>query len=302
MIRSVPAIFVIALLGAQVRAQAPADSPLLQPAISLSTFLQSGAETPNAAGADQAAAAAQQDNGTNPAQNITTFIASNEYYTLDGGNRINTTYTRFKFPWYDKRGALLFEVPFVYYNFQAQDPGLPHVGGLGDIRMQASYNVWTSCDKHWTVIGFVQMFLPTADNTLLTRNSENGNELTAFNLGTGKYVAGPGVGVVYAIAPNFIIAPLYFFEASVFGNQDRPDIRRGKWRVFAMYAWENGVYVLPEFQALTNYLSGNNDIYVAPEVGYSTKRTTIYVKPGIGIAPDKNDRQWGLEFGARVQF
>ena len=42
-----------------------------------------------------------------------------------------------------------------------------------------------------------------------------------------QYVIGPGVGVVYAFAPNFIIAPLYFYEASIFGDPDRQDIRRG---------------------------------------------------------------------------
>lgn len=79
-------------------------------------------------------------------------------------------------------------------------------------------------------------------------------------------------------------------------------IRRGKWRVFMMYAWESGAYVLPEFQVLTNYLTGNNDVYVAPELGYSHQGTTMYVKPGVGINPDQNDRDWGLEFGFRVQF
>ena len=86
------------------------------------------------------------------------------------------------------------------------------------------------------------------------------------------------------------------------GDDARPEVRRGKWRIFGMYAWKSGLYVLPEFQVLTNYLSGNNDTYVAPEVGYSAKETTLYLKPGIGINPDLNDRQWGIEFGARVQF
>jgi hypothetical protein len=52
----------------------------------------------------------------------------------------------------------------------------------------------------------------------------------------------------------------------------------------------------------SNYLSGNNDAYVAPEFGYSHQNTTLYCKPGLGINPDQNDREWGIEFGARVQF
>lgn len=194
--------------------------------------------------------AAQEDNGTNPAKNTTTFIVSDEYYTLDGGNRINTTYARLKFPVYGGRGSLLFETPFVYYNFLATAPNLPQIGGLGDIKEQGSFNSWTFENKKLTLINFGEMFLPTADNAIVTQ-VPLGNEITAFNLDTGKYVAGVGTGFVYAFCPNFIVAPRYFYEASIFGNEDRPDIRRGKWRIFAMYAWESGIYTLPEFQILT---------------------------------------------------
>lgn len=244
---------------------------------------------------------AEADNGTNPAQNTTTFIASNEFYELDGDNQIDTTYARFKFPIYDKRGSFLLEIPFAYFDFTSSDPLLPQVGGLGDVKFQVGYNSWVSDNKKLTMINFLEFYVPSADTALIT-TQPGGNELTAFNLGTGKYVLGPGLGFVYAVKKNFIIAPLYFYEASVAGDDDRVDIRRGKWRIFAMYAWESGAYVLPEFQVLTNYLTGNNDAYVAPEIGYSSKKTTFYVKPGVGIQPDFNDRQWGIEFGARVQF
>lgn len=247
------------------------------------------------------AESAHQDNGTNPAQNTTTFIASNEFYGLNGGNQINTSYARLKFPIYDRRGSFLLEVPYVFYDFTDEFPTTPQVGGLGDVKFQFSYNTLVSANRKFTMINFLEMFVPSADTALLN-DTTNSNELTAFNLGTGKYVLGPGVGFVFAPRPNFIIAPLYFYEASVAGDDSKAEIRRGKWRLFAMYAWESGVYALPEFQVLTNYLTGNNDAYVAPEIGYSTKGTTLYLKPGLGIAPDLNDREWGIEFGARIQF
>jgi hypothetical protein len=201
---------------------------------------------------------------------------------------------------FDTRGSFLLEVPFTFYDFTSQFPALPEVGGLGDVKFQVSYNSCTSCDKKLTMINFLEFYVPSAD-TALVGLPAGGNELTAFNLGTGKYVLGPGMGFVYAFSPNTIFAPLYFFEASVAGD-DRPEVRRGKWRIFFMHAWDSGAYVLPEFQVLTNYLTGNNDAYVAPEMGYATKGSTLYLKPGIGINPDQNDRQWGIEFGARVQF
>lgn len=69
-----------------------------------------------------------------------------------------------------------------------------------------------------------------------------------------------------------------------------------------MYAWENGLYVLPKFQIVTNYLSGDNDIYLAPELGFSRKNTTMFAKPGFGIDASPGERQWELEVGVRVQF
>lgn len=290
-------MMVIALGAERASAQTPMTGEVVS-SPALSTPAEQMLTQPGPAPGGEAG---QDDNGTNPAQNATTFITTNEYYTLEGGNRINTTYTRFKFPLYDKRGSMLLEIPYVYYDFTATSPQLPQVGGLGDIKIQGSYNTWTSGDKTLTMINFLEFYIPSADNALIGR-TQNSNDLTAFNLGTGKFVVGPGIGFVYTIAPNFIVAPLYFYEASVFGERDRATIRRGKFRIFAMYAWQNGAYMLPELQFLTNYLTGNNDIYFAPEVGYSHKRTTIYLKPGVGIAPDPNDRQWGLEFGARVQF
>lgn len=254
-----------------------------------------------APGAAPAGGAAGQGNGTNPAENITTFIVSNEYYELDGGNEISTTYARFKFPICNQRGSVLFETPYTFYDVTASSPMAPQIGGLADIKFQISYNSLVSDDHKVTVINFLEAYIPSADNAAVGVKP-GGNTLTAFNLGTGKYVLGPGIGMVFAIEPNFIIAPLYFFEASVAGDNSKPEIRRGKWRLFAMYAFEGGEYLLPELQILTDYFSGNNDIYFAPEFGRSKDGFTFYAKPGFGIAPDTNDRQWGMEFGLRINF
>ncbi len=69
-----------------------------------------------------------------------------------------------------------------------------------------------------------------------------------------------------------------------------------------MKAWKSGWYVLPELQIATNYLSGDSDVLVAPEIGKSLKSVTFYVKPGIGISHDVNNREWGLEVGTRINY
>jgi hypothetical protein len=242
---------------------------------------------------------ADEDNGTNPAQNTRTVMVTNECYNLDGGNRINTTFLRFKFPMLERRGALIVEIPINYYNLD--NPVSAQVAGFGDIKFQLNYNAWISDDKKTTFVTMLEMFIPSADNILLTRIA-NPNQFIAQSIGTGKYILGPGIGFVYAIEKNFIVAPLYFYEVSVAGIDAQPDISRGKLRVFLMYAWPSGLYVLPEFQVVTDFLNSNNDVYFGWEVGYSTKGSTFYIKPGIGICPNPGDREWGIEFGLRVQF
>jgi hypothetical protein len=63
-----------------------------------------------------------------------------------------------------------------------------------------------------------------------------------------------------------------------------------------------GVYLLPEFQALTNYRNGSTDFYLAPELGYTLKGTTLFVKPGFGMDAKVGEREWGLTFGAKINF
>jgi hypothetical protein len=242
-----------------------------------------------------------ENNGTNPAAPVTSFSAQNEYFALKGGDSINTVYTRFKYPWFGGKGGVTLEIPYVYYDLSGSAPTLPHVGGLGDVAINTSYNLWQSESKKITVVGLFNTFIPTADNLLVSRPLPVGS-LAAFNLGTGKYVLAPGAALVYAFAPNFFIAPLYLFECSAFGNEEQPDIRRGKFRLFAMYAWKSGVYLLPEFQALTNYQNGSTDFYLAPELGYTTKGTTLLIKPGFGLDAKPGEREWGISFGAKINF
>jgi hypothetical protein len=108
---------------------------------------------------------------------------------------------------------------------------------------------------------------------------------------------------VYAFIATSIFAPIYQHEFSYAGDPNRPNIHRGVVRVYFMNAWQSGLYVLPEAQLLIDYTNTNRlDVFPMPEVGYSRKGTTFFVKPGLGINPGPNNRKVGVNFGIRQDF
>jgi hypothetical protein len=247
-----------------------------------------------------AAASGDGGNGTNPADTARRFVLRNEYLELGGGVVVNTSIARFSFPAFEKRGAVSFELPFNYIDTRL--PNLGQVGGLGDFKLGLSYNLFTSESKQLTILGGADFWVPSADNVLLGRRADT-NTFTFQDIGTGKFRAGPFAGMVYAFDPTLIVAPIYQHEFSFAGDGTRADINRGIVRLFAMKAFESGFYLLPEAQLLIDYRNGGDiDAFLAPEVGFSRKGTTIFAKPGFGINPDANNRYYGINFGIRQDF
>jgi hypothetical protein len=266
-------------------------------------MLQDGATGQAAAGGAKPAGEGDDaggGNGTNPADTTRRFVLRNEYLELGNGVLVNTTSARFNFPVLGKRGTLGLELPFNYL-----DPRVPTVGpvgGLGDLKVGLSVNLWSSENKKVTLLGGADFWFPTADNILLDRKL-SAAAITFQDIGTGKFRAAPFAGGVYAFSPAFLVAGLYQHEFSFAGDETRRDIHRGFVRLFLMKAWATGVYVLPEAQILIDYQNrGDLDVYLAPEVGFSRKGTTLFAKPGFGINPDPNNRYFGVNFGIRQDF
>lgn len=282
----------------------PTSTPM--PAVSSppQQLLQDGASGQAAGGGKPAdgdeSGAGGGGNGTNPADTTRRFVFRNEYLELGDGVLVNTTVARFNFPVIGKRGTLSLELPFNYL-----DPRVPTVGpvgGLGDVKAGLSVNLWSSQNKKVTLLGGSDFWFPTADNVLLARNPVT-NTITFQDIGAGKFRAAPFAGVVYAFSPAFLFAGLYQHEFSFAGDETRPDIHRGVVRLFLMKAWASGVYVLPEAQILIDYQNRNDlDVYLAPEVGFSRKGTTLFAKPGFGLNPDPSNRYLGVNFGIRQDF
>ena len=135
----------------------------------------------------------------------------------------------------------------------------------------------------------VEMFFPTATDDLL---------------GSGKFTISPIFVPMYAGGPNWFIAPMIFpYRTDFAGEGGRADIDLTLCRCFAMYAFDNGMYLLPEMQPIYDWNADEFSLFVMPEVGKILAPGRIaYVKPGFGIDTDPNEREWGVEIGFRYFF
>ena len=71
------------------------------------------------------------------------------------------------------------------------------------------------------------------------------------------------------------------------------------WSIFSL----KGLYVMTEMQPVYDFNASDFSFWIAPEIGKILSLGHIfYVKPGFGIDPDKQDRQWTLEIGYRHFF
>jgi hypothetical protein len=274
------------------------SSTLAPAAGSADAMLQDGANPPSPAA--KSGDGGGDNNGTNPADTAQTFVIRNEYLELGNGTVLNTLAARVNLPILGGKAKLGVEVPFNYID--ARVPAVGPIGGLGDLKLGLSAPLWQSESKQLTFVSGADFWLPTADSIFFTRNTVT-NTITFQDIGAGKFRAGPFVALVYAFDPTFFVAPLYQHEFSFAGDGNRGTIHRGVVKLFMSKAFASGLYILPEAQILVDYQNGNDlDVFLAPEIGYSRKGTTIFLKPGFGINADANNRQVGVTFGLRTSF
>jgi hypothetical protein len=88
--------------------------------------------------------------------------------------------------------------------------------------------------------------------------------------------------VVWKLQPNILFAPVYEQDISFAGDPKRLPLNIGKCRIFGMYAWPTGTYVLPELQIVQSYNRYNlmevDGIRLAPGTRLNTK---VFFRPEI---------------------
>jgi hypothetical protein len=260
---------------------------------------------------DSGGAGSEVDNGTDPSNFQRRVFFYNDYFRIQGVGNVNITYTFMAFPILKDdtgraKGIFNFEIPVVYGDLD--NPVPVEAAGLGDVRFRfflspkVYKDVLTCGDTLKPLIG-TEFYIPSADKTLV--DIPDNNVFLQRSLGTGKFRFAPAVGFVYSPKPNIIFAPIYLHNFSVGGISTEPNVNQGWWRIFLMYAFPTGTYLLPELQIITDYEEGGRtDLFFRPEFGQALSKdgTTVYVKPGTQFNHLNFNRDWGIEVGLRLTF
>jgi hypothetical protein len=255
----------------------------------------------NGAIAPTAPAPTGYDNGNDPTIVRKRLTFKSEYMRFKNGLAVNTTTVQSSFPILkedDLNVNFGFDLPMNYY--EVESPISAVLSGVGD--MKAQLMGIKPLNKRVTLLAGSNLWLPTAEQQLL--QLPNINDYTDVDLGTGKFRLEPLAGAVFFMSEKLFIIPLYAHDISFAGKPASSSINRGSARLFVNYNMAKGRYFSSETQCLINYNNDNDlDVFQKFEWGKAFKNGTVfYGKPGIGVAPDTFNREWGLELGMRFVF
>ncbi|MHC4946924.1 MAG: transporter [Planctomycetota bacterium] len=183
--------------------------------------------------------------------------------------------------------------------------------GMGDLNLRFFWKIegWGGVygwedelnpNKGWTVMPIIETTLPTA---------------TEDELGGEAWILSPGFAFVTDLPGDPPIglgffAAMNFFDFDVFKDDSRQKTRRYRGRWFWMQpltepgsGLTSGLYLLTEFQPIYDFENSEFDFWIGPELGKIVKDGFIvYLKPGWGIDPDPEDREFTFEVGVRYFF
>jgi hypothetical protein len=166
--------------------------------------------------------------------------------------------------------------------------------GIGDMNLRFLYR------HDWDFLGFdwmtgAEFVFPTANEDVL---------------GGETFLIKPMVTMVRDIgfwpAPGAFFALMNFYSFDAWKDDSRDSVSMYIGRYFFMLpVHPSGIYLLPEVQAIYDFENSHFSAWIGPEVGkLLAPGRILYVKPGMGIDPDKDagDRNWTFEVGFRYFF
>lgn len=241
---------------------------------SVSVPLVSGAE----------AQEAKDTSGTNPAVLTRTLSFSNEYRFLPGDEYYDITNVRYTEPFFDGKASSRLTLPLDATNLTGDDEF-----GLGDIAAKFSWIPYLS--RRQAFILSTEIYAPTASEDVL---------------GTGKWVAAPGLTWAYFASPEVIIAPAYIQNFSFAGDGDRANVNRGDFDLYVVYKphakrwWlTSDLTASYDFEAETAPMSW--EVALGFNLGKLANGGAIngYIRPGIGIGNDR-PYDYNMEVGVSL--
>ena len=211
---------------------------------------------------------AKDTSGTNPAVLTRTLAISNEYRFLPDDEYYDITNLRYTEPFFDGKASVRLTVPLDATNLTGDDEF-----GIGDASAKFSWIPYLS--RRQAFILSTEIYAPTASEDVL---------------GTGKWVAAPGLTWAYFASPEVIIAPAYIHSFSLAGDSDRADVNRGDFDFYVVYKphakrwWlTSDLTVSYDFEARQAPMSW--EVALGFNLGKLASGGAIngYIRPGVGI-------------------
>ncbi len=204
----------------------------------------------------------------------------------------------FSFPGTGTPAAITYESPL----YRWRDVGDQEDDGLSDWTVRLILKPFVTDfigDLKASHVFFFEATMPTGDEAL-----------------TGDQTIGTvGYGPIMTNSPNWFFAPLFFYDSGIDNKSPNEDVDRLRGRIFYQYAWQNGVYVLPEVQLIYDFNQSEFTSNILPEIGWVFKRpprlsdsfrpnappgNAIYLKGGPGVSnSDTGDLDYRIEVGLR---
>ncbi len=228
-----------------------------------------------------AAAQEKDTSGTNPAVLTRTLQISNEYRFLPDDHYYNQTLIRYTEPFFDGKASLRLTLPLdaTYLTGDSEF-------GVGDIATKFSWVPYVS--RQQAFILSTEIYAPTASEDVL---------------GTGKWVAAPGLTWAYFVTPEIIIAPAYIQNLSFAGEDRRPNVNRGDFDFYVVYKPHGKPWWITSDTTVSHDFEGGTTP-VSWEVAFGRNLAKLgsgaalngYIRPGVGIGSDR-PHDFNIEVG-----